>query len=103
MLALAAACLSLATASFMLMDGKPGGAPPKRVADALAAMNGGSSEEIMAPEADTTPFGDGPRVAIALSPQPTAQGAPPSTPPRRRSSDRGIQQEFARSKEPRTQ
>lgn len=73
-----AACLSLATASFMLMDGKPGGAPPKRVADALAAMNGGSSEEIMAPEADTTPFGDGPRVAIALSPQPIVPGAPPA-------------------------
>lgn len=73
-----AACLSLATASFMLMDGKPGGAPPKRVADALAAMNGGRSEEIMAAEADTTPFGDGPRVAIALSPQPIAPGTPPA-------------------------
>lgn len=72
-----AACLSLATASFMLMDGKPGGAPPKRVADALAAMNGGKSQEIMAAEADTTPFGDGPRVAIALSPQPIAPGTPP--------------------------
>ncbi|WP_340643992.1 peptidoglycan-binding protein [Phenylobacterium sp.] len=73
-----AACLSLATASFMLMDGKPGGAPPKRVADALAAMNAGKSEEIMAAEADTTPFGDGPRVAIALSPQPIAPGTPPA-------------------------
>lgn len=73
-----AACLSLATASFMLMDGKPGGAPPKRVADALASLNGGRSEEIMAPEADTTPFGDGPRVAIALSPQPIAPGTPPA-------------------------
>ena len=73
-----AACLSLATASFMLMDGKPGGAPPKRVANALAAMNGGRSEEIMAAEADTTPFGDGPRVAIALSPQPIAPGTPPA-------------------------
>ncbi|WP_409035312.1 peptidoglycan-binding protein [Phenylobacterium sp.] len=73
-----AACLSLATASFMLMDGKPGGAPPKRVADALAAMNAGQSEEIMGAEADTTPFGDGPRVAIALTPQPIMPGAPPA-------------------------
>lgn len=65
-----AALVSLGAAGFMLMDGHPGGAPPKRVSDALAALSGGRIKEVVAPEHDTTPFPATPRVAVALSPQP---------------------------------
>ena len=82
-----AACLSLATAGFVLMDGKPGGAPPKRVADAIAALNSAKTGEIMSAEADTTPFGSAPRVAIALSPQPIVPGTPPQVDLAQRFSD----------------
>jgi localization factor PodJL len=73
-----AAFLSLGAASYVVMDGEPGGAPPKRVADAMALFNG--SGEIKAPEADTTPFADAPLAAVALSPQPLSTLAPPVAP-----------------------
>lgn len=74
----AAAAVSVGAAGFILMEGRPGGAPPKRVADAIAALSGGS-KEISASEADTTPFPANPRVAMALAPQPIAPVAPGQT------------------------
>ncbi len=58
-----------------MMHGEAGGAPPKRVADALAALTG-SKQEIKGSEADTTPFPSTPRVAMALTPQPIAPATP---------------------------
>jgi localization factor PodJL len=62
-----AAFLSLGAAGMIIAAGEPGGKTPKRVADALDAARGG---EIKTAEADTTPFGDNPRVSVALAPQP---------------------------------
>jgi len=62
-----AAFLSLGAAGITVMDGEPGGAPPKRVADALATLKS-QTGEIPGAEADTTPFSE-PRAAIALAPQ----------------------------------
>ncbi len=73
-----AAALSVGAAGFVLMEGKPGGAPPQRVADAISAMSGGKAKEIMASEADTTPFGPSPRVSVALAPQAITPVAPVS-------------------------
>ncbi len=67
-----AAALSVSAAGVVLMEGKPNGAPPKRVADAIDAMSGGP-KEIKTAEADTTPFGDSPRVSVALAPQAVSQ------------------------------
>lgn len=61
-----AAFLSLSAAGIMIADGQPKGELPKRVADSLTASSG----EIKAAEADTTPFGENPRVSVALAPQP---------------------------------
>jgi localization factor PodJL len=72
-----AAFLSVGAAGVVLMEAKPGGHPPQRVAEALAALSAGKSKEITAAEADTTPFpGGAPHVAMALSPQPIAPQAP---------------------------
>jgi localization factor PodJL len=71
-----AALVSLGAAGFMLMDGRPGGAPPKRVSEALAALSGGRIKEVVASEQDTTPFPATPRVAMALSPQPIVPAGP---------------------------
>ena len=74
-----AAFFSVGAAGVVLMEGKPGGQPPKRVAQALAALSSGKSGEITAAEADTAPFPGGtPRVALALAPQPIA---PPTANP----------------------
>jgi localization factor PodJL len=75
-----AALVGLGAAGFMLMDGRPGGSPPQRVADAIAAMSSG--KPISATEADTTPFPATPRVAMALAPQAIAPatGVQPTTP-----------------------
>ena len=70
-----AAALSVSAAGVVLMEGKPSGAPPKRVAEALEAMSG-KPKEIQSAEADTTPFGDSPRVSVALAPQTIAPAAP---------------------------
>ncbi|HEX5379516.1 MAG TPA: SEL1-like repeat protein, partial [Phenylobacterium sp.] len=76
-----AAIIGVGAAGFMLMDGKPGGAPPKRVAEALALLSSGK-KEIAGTEADTTPFPATPRVAMALTPQPVlpAGAAAPAAP-----------------------
>jgi localization factor PodJL len=65
-----AALVGLGAAGFMLMDGRPGGSPPQRVADAIAALSAG--KPITTAESDTTPFPATPRVAMALAPQPIA-------------------------------
>jgi localization factor PodJL len=67
-----AALVGLGAAGFMLMDGRPGGSPPQRVADAIAAISG---KPITATESDSTPFPATPRVAVALAPQPVAPAA----------------------------
>lgn len=69
-----AAFLSLGAAGMMIAGGEPQGELPKRVADSIARERG----EIQTAEADTTPFGDNPRVSVALSPQPLSdpQAAP---------------------------
>jgi localization factor PodJL len=78
-----AAFLSVGAAGVVLMEAKPGGHPPKRVAQALAALASGKAGEITATEPDTTPFpGATPRVAMALAPQPiTPAAVAPPTPP----------------------
>lgn len=73
-----AAALSVGAAGFVLMEGKPSGAPPQRVADAINAMSGGKAHEIASPEADTTPFGPNPRMSVALAPQAITPVAPVS-------------------------
>ena len=75
-----AALVGLGAAGFMLMNGQPGGAPPKRVADVIAAITSG--KPVAASESDTTPFPATPRVAVALAPQPIApSGAAQPTAP----------------------
>jgi localization factor PodJL len=72
-----AAFLSLGAASYFVADAEPGGAPPKRVADALAVFASDQAGEIKGGEADTTPNPTTVRAAVALAPQPlTAPGAP---------------------------
>lgn len=73
-----AAFLSLGAAGMMIAGGEPQGELPKRVADSLALGKGG---EIKSAEADTTPFGDNPRVSVALAPQPLSKAAPTATVP----------------------
>ena len=71
----AAAAVGVGAAGFVLMEGRPGGSPPQRVAEALAALtqnNSGSKAE-----ADATPFPATPRVAMALAP--TSAGPTPET------------------------
>ena len=75
-----AAFFSVGAAGVVLMEAKPGGHPPQRVAQALAALSSGKSGEITAAEADTAPFPGGtPRVALALAPQPIAAPAAAAT------------------------
>lgn len=72
-----AAFLSLGAASYFVADAEPGGAPPKRVADALAVFASDQAGEIAGGEADTTPNPTTVRAAVALAPQPlTAPGTP---------------------------
>jgi localization factor PodJL len=68
-----AALVGLGAAGFMLMDGRPGGSPPQRVVDAIAALSHG--KPILSAETDTTPFPATPRVAVALAPQAIAPAA----------------------------
>jgi len=78
-----AAFFSVGAAGVVLMEAKPGGHPPKRVAEALAALSSGKAGEITAAEPDTAPFpGGAPRVAMALNPQPITPVAvaPPAAP-----------------------
>ena len=92
-----AAFFSVGAAGVVLMEAKPGGHPPKRVAQALAALSSGKSGEITGAEPDTTPFPGGtPRVALALAPQaitpaPVAAVAPPTPPDLSDRFDRAIQ------------
>jgi localization factor PodJL len=65
-----AAFLSLGAASYFVADAEPGGAPPKRVADALAVFQSDQAGEIQGAEADTTPNVGTARAAVALAPQP---------------------------------
>lgn len=67
-----AACLSLGTASYFVMDGEPGGATPQRVADALDVMSSDQAGEVETGEVDTTPVA---RAAVALVPKMTAIAA----------------------------
>lgn len=69
-----AAFLSLGAASYFVADAEPGGAPPKRVADALAVFASDRAGEIKGGEVDTTPNPTA-RAAVALSPQPIAAPA----------------------------
>ena len=62
----AAAAVGVGAAGFVLMEGRPGGSPPQRVAEALAALTQNSSAS--KGEADATPFPATPRVAMALAP-----------------------------------
>jgi len=72
-----AAFLSLAATSYFITDAEPGGAPPKRVADALAVFASDQAGEIAGGEADTAPNPSTVRAAVALAPQPlTAPGTP---------------------------
>ncbi len=73
------AFLAVGSAGLVMMAGEPGGAPPKRVADALSALKSAKGGEIQGPEADTTPFGPTPRMAVALSPTPLNPAAPVAT------------------------
>ncbi|MBT9473755.1 MAG: SEL1-like repeat protein [Phenylobacterium sp.] len=67
-----AAFLSLGAASYFVADSEAGGAPPQRVADALAVVASDKAGEIKTGEADTTPL-----AAIALAPQPMGTVRPP--------------------------
>lgn len=67
-----AACLSLGTASYFVMDGEPGGATPQRVADALDVMSSDRAGEVETGEVDTSPVA---RAAVALAPKMTAAPA----------------------------
>ncbi|WP_293400203.1 peptidoglycan-binding protein [Phenylobacterium sp.] len=72
-----AAFLSLAATSYFITDAEPSGAPPKRVADALAVFASDQAGEIAGGEADTAPNPSTVRAAVALAPQPiTAPGTP---------------------------
>jgi localization factor PodJL len=89
-----AAFFSVGAAGVVLMEAKPGGHPPKRVAQALAALSSGKSGEITAAEPDTAPFpGRAPRVAMALTPQPIVPiaVAPPAAPDLSDRFDKAIQ------------
>ncbi|MFN3513103.1 MAG: peptidoglycan-binding protein [Phenylobacterium sp.] len=71
-----AAFLSLGAAGFIIAEGEPGGEAPKRVADAIGL---GRSGPIAAKETDGSPFGENPRVSVALAPQPlSTQGPAPA-------------------------
>jgi localization factor PodJL len=61
-----AAFLSVGAAGLVVMSAKPGGAPPKRVAQQIAEA---ATPPVTATESDAAPFGDNPRAAIALAPQ----------------------------------
>jgi localization factor PodJL len=61
-----AAFLSVGAAGLVVMGAKPGGAPPKRVAEAIERERAGTE---VAAETDSGPFGADSRAAIALSPQ----------------------------------
>ncbi|WP_312163753.1 peptidoglycan-binding protein [Phenylobacterium sp.] len=71
-----AAFLSLGAAGLFVADGKPGGATPQRVADALAVLESDQAGEIQAAEADTTPLPGPARAAVALAPQPIGPATP---------------------------
>jgi localization factor PodJL len=75
-----AAFLSLGAASYFVAEGEAGGAPPKRVADALDVFAKDKAGEIKGGEADTTPVIETARAAVALAPQtlpaqPTSESA----------------------------
>jgi localization factor PodJL len=65
-----AAFLSVGAAGLVVMSAKPGGAPPKRVADAIERDDEGAQP------AESAPVGANPRAAIALSPQLLGPGRP---------------------------
>ena len=67
-----AAFLSLGAASYFVADSEPRGAPPQRVADALAVFESDKAGEISTGEADTTPL-----AAVAIAPQPMGTVRPP--------------------------
>jgi localization factor PodJL len=67
-----AAFLSLSAASYFVADGEPGGAPPQRVANALAVFESDKAGEISTGEADTSPL-----AAIAITPGPMGAVQPP--------------------------
>lgn len=76
------AFLGLAAASYFVTDAEPGGAPPQRVADALAVFASDQAGEIAGGEADTTPNPTSVRAAVALAPQPvTSSSGLPATAP----------------------
>jgi localization factor PodJL len=68
-----AAFLSVGAAGLVVMSGKPGGAPPKRVADQIAL-------DSAQPQDSGSPFGDNPRAAIALAPESLTPQVAPSGP-----------------------
>ena len=68
LLAGTAAFFSVGAAGVVLLSGKPGGKPPQRVAQAIAALTGG---KVATTEVDTTAFpGNKSRVAMAVAPAP---------------------------------
>ncbi|WP_374579005.1 peptidoglycan-binding protein [Phenylobacterium sp.] len=72
-----AAFLSLGAASYLVAEGEPGGAAPKRVADALEVFAKDKAGEIKGGEADTAPTAASPaRAAVALAPQALPTRAP---------------------------
>jgi len=66
-----AAFLGLAAGGVALMEAKPSGDPPKRVAEALE-LGKTASQPVASAEVDTTPFPEPPRASVALAPQPIA-------------------------------
>ncbi len=63
-----AAAVGVSSAAFILMEGRPGGAPPARVADAIAAL---TQSRKTTSTADPSAFPATPRVAMAISPTPS--------------------------------
>ena len=71
----AGAVLSVGIAGYVLMEGRPGGAPPERVARSLAALNQGQTAEIPSVEVDPSQPSKEPLVALAMA-APGAGGQP---------------------------
>jgi len=77
-IASAGAALTLSAAGFLLMEGRPGGEAPDRVARAIAAIKSDPSHEIASSEVDLASVPKDPRVAVAIA-SPELGALPPPT------------------------
>jgi localization factor PodJL len=73
----AAAAVGLSSAAFMLEEGRPRGATPTRVADAIAAF---TQSHKVAASAEPSAFPATPRVAMAIAPNPATLPSPVAQP-----------------------